>query len=131
MMGSFIFVFVQSNYIFLEEHTYLRHNCYKDNPMKTLDLDNQNLTSFPTNIKNLEEYTEISIFNNRLTCLPDGIWNLPKLRKLNISCNALTSISDHLGNLQGLSMLDIGHNQITSLPESIGCIPKFRKKSYL
>ena len=57
-----------------------------------LDLGDNQLTSLPASIKNLQNLTYLYLHNNQLTSLPDAVGNLQNLTELDLTHNQLTSL---------------------------------------
>jgi Concanavalin A-like lectin/glucanases superfamily/Secretion system C-terminal sorting domain len=78
--------------------------------LTSLNISNNNLTSFPTNLPST--LTTLNVSNNSLTTLPTSLPN--SLTSLNLSNNSLTSLPTTLPS--SLNTLNIANNSITCLP---------------
>ena len=87
--------------------------------LKTLVVNNTELSSLPYSIGNLKNLQTLDVSDNKLSSLPDSIGNLKHLQKLNLSDNELTSLPNSIGNLKHLKTLDVSDNELSSLPQSI------------
>lgn len=90
--------------------------------LANLRLDNNNLTSLPTNIGNLTSLQSLFLNNNKLASIPDSIGNLSSLSVLHLGSNKLTTLPDSIRNLSNLSDLYLYINLFTSVPEAITSI---------
>ncbi|MDM8522972.1 AAA family ATPase [Desulfococcaceae bacterium HSG8] len=84
-----------------------------------LNLDNNQLTSLPSEIGNFINLQQLFVQNNKLTSLPSEIGNLKNLQILNLSGNQLASLPSAIGNLINLRQLMLLNNKLTSLPPEI------------
>ncbi|KAL1209575.1 Receptor-like protein 54 [Cardamine amara subsp. amara] len=88
--------------------------------LRSLYLDNCNITEFPTFIKDLHKLEFLNISDNRLKGeVPEWLWNLPSLSSLLLSHNSLDSFEGSLEVLlnSSLSAIDLSWNAFRgSLP---------------
>ncbi len=88
------------------------------NPLKTsyinLNLINQGLKSIIPCISQFKNLRSLNLDDNQLTSLPESLANLTKLTNISINNNLIT----HLPNFTQLVFLKASNNQITELPES-------------
>ena len=80
--------------------------------------DNQ-LTSIPAEIGQLNNLKVLSLDRNRLTSIPPEIGQLKNLEALDLYYNDLTSIPAEIGQLKNLKDLSLGWNQLTSFPAAV------------
>ena len=88
--------------------------------LQELFLDDNQLTELPASIGNLTNLTVLCLKNNQLTELPPEIVVLRNLQQLNLVGNRLTSLPPEIGALTSLKLLDLNYNRLTSLPPAIG-----------
>ena len=78
----------------------------------------------PKSIGSLSNLKTLYLDNNNLTSLPDSIVNLSNLQILFLLNNKLTSLPESIGMLSNLKELYLENNNLTSLPESIQTLTK-------
>jgi leucine-rich repeat protein SHOC2 len=88
--------------------------------LRTLYLNQNQLTSVPPELGRLTKLTSLVLFFNQLTSVPAELGNLTALQILTLSSNQLTSIPAELGNLAALQTLDLSNNQLRSIPAEFG-----------
>ena len=93
---------------------------WNDGSLERLSLSDNNLTTIPENIGDLDSLVSLSLKNNQLTTLPESIGDLSSLEYLRLNGNQLTSLPESIGDLSSLEDLNLDNNQLTTLPESIG-----------
>ncbi|KAG7306396.1 hypothetical protein JYU34_009026 [Plutella xylostella] len=119
------------------------HSWWNSEPLKTLDLSSNAISTISTNIKLLQELVTLKLHDNAITELPKEIgelknlanlsldrnklkilpkefYKLTELRWLSISHNMLEKIEPDMGDLVMLTYLDLSHNSLTSLPPGLG-----------
>jgi len=102
----------------LEDITWSRiHKMF--NKAQLIDLTNQLLGFFPSELLLFNNLTSLNLNNNHLKKLPIEIDNLMTLRKLFLSQNQLRCLPPSLANLKNLIVLDISHNRIVGLPSDL------------
>lgn len=89
------------------------------NEFGELNLSNQQITSLPENIGDLENIKYFYLSNNNLEKLPDSIGNCDSLVRLSLQDNKLRVLPESIGKLQNLVSLHLDHNNLESLPSSI------------
>ncbi|CAF0899731.1 unnamed protein product [Rotaria sordida] len=89
-------------------------------PLKTLDLSSNSLTTLPNQIETLDYLIVLNIQNNQLTSLPDTIRGLRTLEKLVLTQNQLTTLPDGLFYCSSLLSLNLSRNQFKKLSNKIG-----------
>lgn len=87
---------------------------------QNLDLSDNQLTSLPAEIAQIENLTGLDLSYNQLSSLPAEIGQLQNLTELDLNRNQLTSLPAQTGQLQNLTTLSLGDNQLSSLPAEIG-----------
>lgn len=93
-------------------------------PMRSLPsfsilLNNNELTTLPESLGNIQNLQYLDVKNNRLTVMPDAISRLINSIFLDLSNNQITKLSDTIGNLIKLKFLNLNHNKLESLPQSV------------
>jgi Leucine-rich repeat (LRR) protein len=69
--------------------------------------------------------------DNRLTSLPSELGQLSKLTYLNLDRNPLTALPDSLGRLSNLTWLRLNQNRLTALPTDLSGLAQNLKTLYL
>jgi len=92
--------------------------------IKHLNLDYNNLTHLPVEIRHLTQLTTLNLSHTNLTHLPVEIGKLTQLATLNLSHNKLTQIPVEIRKLTQLTTLILSDNKITQLPVEIGQLTK-------
>lgn len=109
--------------------------------LKTLDLSENDLTSFPNLGSKNRKLIELSLQRNKLTLegrisphptlqqlalhenlvshVPASIARFPSLKKLNFNRNQVTSVDDGLAKLSKLEQLSFYNNQLEAIPPSV------------
>jgi hypothetical protein len=85
-----------------------------------LDLSNQKLTSFPTEVLQFENMEYLDLADNDLTSVPPEISQLTKLTDLWLNGNQLTVLPSAVGSMNDLVLLSLFQNQLSSLPSLTG-----------
>lgn len=91
-----------------------------------MDLNECELTEFPSEIIEMTYLTVLSLQGTQLTKIPDSIEKLKSLEELYLGDNNLTKVPDSIGNLTNLEVLYLWGNRLTALPESIGNLHNLR-----
>lgn len=84
-----------------------------------LDLDNNNISNFPSGGIGDLNLTTLSLSYNSLTEIPDSIRDNPELLTFRAIDNPMTTISANISDLTVLQVLDIHGHVANSLPNSI------------
>jgi hypothetical protein len=84
-----------------------------------LDLTNQKLTAFPTDILKFKNLEYLDLADNSIPSVPPEIAQLSKLNELWLGNNQLTSLPSEIGDMSGLTLLSLFENKLTSLPPSV------------
>ena len=95
--------------------------------LRSLNLMNNCLTSFPSFILEYKTLEVLLINENQLRYLPESISELTKLRRLEVSNNQLESLPSSVGDLKSLEELILYDNNLTSIPDSIGKLVSLKK----
>ncbi|MHA1341742.1 MAG: leucine-rich repeat domain-containing protein [Promethearchaeota archaeon] len=74
-------------------------------------------------------FKELWIKDNQLSSLPENIGNLNKLESLNLSCNKLSSLPESIVYLKNLTYLYLSENNLSSLPGTIKKCLKLLEKN--
>lgn len=85
-----------------------------------LDVHDNQLTTLPKSIGELENLQKLNLSHNKLKELPEEVWLLKNLRSLQLQQNLLEELSDGVGQLTNLDDIDLSNNEMTTLPESLG-----------
>ena len=92
----------------------------KNNRVAGLDLSGHVLTSpVPTELTNLKALTSLNLSNNQLSSFPTQVIQLEKLQDLNLSRNQIATLPANIANLEELASLNLSYNDIADLPTSI------------
>jgi len=83
---------------------------YKDN-VKSLNLQNQNLTKFPIEILQFKNLEILDLSHNALTDIPNDIAQLQQLQFLCLNNNKLSTIPASIGSIQTLHTLLLDENR--------------------
>jgi Leucine-rich repeat (LRR) protein len=94
--------------------------------LRVLDLPDNQLTSLPECIGNLDSLRVLNVEENQLTSLPDEICNLAYLDSLNVGSNQLAALPDSIGTLRRLRWLRAYNNSIQALPNSFANLIELR-----
>nr|XP_055068787.1 leucine-rich repeat-containing protein 40 [Misgurnus anguillicaudatus] len=84
-----------------------------------LDIHDNQLSSLPESIGELEQLQKLILSHNKLTDLPAGLWRLTNLRCLHLQQNQMERLPQDLGQLIHLDDFDVSNNQLTDIPESL------------
>jgi len=92
--------------------------------LKSLELTNNSLKTFPDQICNLEDLTSLQVRQNEIGSLPESIGTLINLKYVSFFGNRLIDLPSTFGNLISLEIVGLGKNRLTSIPESIRNLKK-------
>ena len=95
--------------------------------LKSLKLENKNLTSLPESIINFDGLRNLELSNNNLTEIPEFIFEIESLRKIDFSNNLITTIPTLINELNNLRILRLSINSIDSFPIEISEMTKLRE----
>ncbi|XP_023696226.2 leucine-rich repeat-containing protein 40 [Paramormyrops kingsleyae] len=85
-----------------------------------LDVHDNQLTSLPKTIGELQQLQKLNLSHNKLRELPEQLWSLTNLRSLQLQQNVLEVLPQGVGQLANLDELDLSGNQLTEVPDSLG-----------
>ncbi|XP_074523998.1 leucine-rich repeat-containing protein 40 [Halichoeres trimaculatus] len=97
--------------------------------LTTLDLHDNQLSSLPSAVGELQELQQLRLSHNQLKTLPVEVCTLKSLRSLTLQQNLLESLPEELGNLENLTELDLSNNNLKCLPSSLGDLTCLQKLS--
>lgn len=80
--------------------------------MQVLVLDNNRLSSLPTDIGLLQRLEKLSVSNNALTSLPTSTKQLHHLRVLDVSSNRLAILPEAVAGCQSLEEFNVSNNLV-------------------
>ncbi|KAL4634909.1 hypothetical protein GN956_G13946 [Arapaima gigas] len=95
--------------------------------LTALDVHDNQLTSLPKSIGELQNLQKLNLSHNKLRELPEELWELRNLCSLQLQQNLLEHLTQGLGQLSTLDELDLSGNQLTELPESLANLTSLRK----
>ncbi|NXY58814.1 LRC40 protein, partial [Callaeas wilsoni] len=87
-----------------------------------LDVHDNQLTSLPSALGQLENLQKLDVSHNKLRSLPEELLQLPRLRSLLVQHNELSQLPEGLGQLLSLEELDVSNNQLTAIPASFALL---------
>ncbi|XP_028300205.1 leucine-rich repeat-containing protein 40 [Gouania willdenowi] len=93
----------------------------------TLDLHDNQLSSLPSAVGDLQELQQLRLSNNQLASLLVEVCSLKSLRSLTLQNNLLESLPEELGQLENLTELDLSSNLLRELPVGFGCLTTLQK----
>ncbi|NXP15060.1 LRC40 protein, partial [Thinocorus orbignyianus] len=103
--------------------------------LQKLDVSHNKLQSFPEELLQLSRLKSLLLHHNELSCLPDGFGQLVNLEELDVSNNHLTDIPTSFALLINLVRLNLACNQLKNLPADISAMRSLRQldctKNYL
>ncbi|XP_071010243.1 leucine-rich repeat-containing protein 40 isoform X2 [Oncorhynchus clarkii lewisi] len=88
--------------------------------LTVLDVHDNQLTSLPTSIGELQHLQKLSLSHNKLKEFPEEIWSLKNLTSLQLQQNLLEHLPEGVGLLTNLDDIDLSNNQLTAVPDSLG-----------
>ena len=92
----------------------------KNNRVAGLDLSGHAFTdSVPIGLANLKALTSLNLSNNQLSSFPNQILELEQLQDLSLSRNLISTLPENIDNLTELTSLDLSIADISDLPGSI------------
>ncbi|KAK1896532.1 Leucine-rich repeat-containing protein 40 [Dissostichus eleginoides] len=95
--------------------------------LMTLDLHDNQMSSLPSALGELQELHELRLSHNQLTALPVEVYSLNKLCSMTLQQNRLESLPEELGQLENLTQLDLSNNLLKDLPSSLGRLTSLQK----
>ncbi|XP_072452240.1 PH domain leucine-rich repeat-containing protein phosphatase 2 [Chiloscyllium punctatum] len=116
-------------YLFFSQditHLNLRHNFMQADAglcnlnrftqLKSLNLSNNKLKTFPASLCEISTLTEVNLSCNRIQNIPEEIGNLQNLQTFILDGNCLQDLPSELGNVQQLTHLGLSFNDFTVIP---------------
>lgn len=76
----------------------------------------ENVTKLPLSLKNLRQLELLDLRNNPLSTFPSQLTTVVHLQELHVNNCNLSCLPDQLDHLQQLSVLDLSNNSFTTLP---------------
>ncbi|KAF0042666.1 hypothetical protein F2P81_006198 [Scophthalmus maximus] len=93
----------------------------------TVKLHDNQLSSLPCALGELQELQQLRVSHNQLTSLPAETCTLKNLCVLTMQQNLLENLPEELGQLENLTELDLSNNQLEDLPSSLGRLTRLQK----
>ncbi|NWS20826.1 LRC40 protein, partial [Pachyramphus minor] len=90
--------------------------------LTVLDVHDNQLTSLPSALGQLENLQKLDVSHNKLQSLPEELLQLPQLRSLLLQHNELSHLPEGLGQLLSLEELDVSNNHLTDIPTSVALL---------
>ncbi|XP_027507235.1 leucine-rich repeat-containing protein 40, partial [Corapipo altera] len=90
--------------------------------LTVLDVHDNQLTSLPSALGQLENLQKLDVSHNKLQSLPEELLQLPRLRSLLLQHNELSHLPEGLGQLLSLEELDVSNNHLTDIPTSFALL---------
>ncbi|NXM35343.1 LRC40 protein, partial [Oxyruncus cristatus] len=90
--------------------------------LTVLDVHDNQLTSLPSALGQLENLQKLDVSHNKLQSLPEELLQLPRLRSLLLQHNELSQLPEGLGQLLSLEELDVSNNHLTDIPTSFALL---------
>lgn len=115
--------------------------------LKALNIQGNNLESFPTsvrknrrleslwlgnnnlktaNFRGLRRINDLNLYSAGLTEIPRSITKLRRVRVLDLYYNQLTELSPRLRRLRRLEQLAVSHNKLRQLPDQLARMPRLQ-----
>nr|XP_055057096.1 PH domain leucine-rich repeat-containing protein phosphatase 1 [Misgurnus anguillicaudatus] len=91
--------------------------------LRSLNLSNNQLGSFPLLICSISTLTEVNLSCNYLTSVHPDVGNMTNLQTFVLDGNLLTSLPAELGCLQRLTYLGLSFNEFTQVPSVLERLP--------
>lgn len=88
-----------------------------------LSFSSSNFGAIPEEIGNLINLKSLNLDNCQISTIPASIGNLTKLETLSLAYNNIEEIPDSIGNLINLKSLKLQYNKIKEVPNSLSSIP--------
>jgi hypothetical protein len=87
--------------------------------LKSLTLNECNLSIFPQSILVLTKLEILSVYNNHISYIPEDLYKLNSLRQLTLGFNNLSYLSPKISQLQNLELLETSATNILVYPEEM------------
>ncbi|KAK2901484.1 hypothetical protein QQF64_014301 [Cirrhinus molitorella] len=91
--------------------------------LRSLNLSNNQLGSFPLPICSISTLTEVNLSCNHLTSIHPDVGNMSNLQTLVLDGNLLSALPAELGRLQRLAYLGLSFNEFTQVPSVLERLP--------
>ena len=98
--------------------------------LKTLKLNNNQISFIPTFIGELNQLEYLSLYKNIINSIPSSIQDLTKLKHLDLSYNKIENIPIEIGVLNSLNVLHIDCNYFTKIPTTLCYLKKLSDLSF-
>jgi len=106
-------------WISLQENRELSDSIGNLKHLKTLELNDDQLTELPTSIGELTSLEFLELNCNQITTLPDSIGSLINLKELFMYYNQLSELPKSFRNLHSLQVIHCANNNFSKIPEEI------------
>lgn len=93
--------------------------CFSWGAVQKLVLQNMQIDTIPTEIKDFYDLEIIDFSNNNIAIIPSSIGHLWRLHTLNLQGNQISKLPSTIGDLGSLQVLWLENNQINALPTEI------------
>ncbi|NXY90609.1 LRC40 protein, partial [Alcedo cyanopectus] len=90
--------------------------------LTVLDVHDNELTSLPSALGQLENLQKLDVSHNKLESIPEELLQLPCLKSLLLQHNELRHLPEGLGQLGNLEELDVSNNHLTDIPASFALL---------
>ncbi|MBU3699777.1 MAG: leucine-rich repeat domain-containing protein [Candidatus Kapabacteria bacterium] len=84
--------------------------------LQLLDLADNALTAFPTEVFKIKGVLTIDLSNNPIKSVPNEIGSLTQMTRLNLRNTSIITLPTTIGDCKSLSSLDVSRNPLASLP---------------
>ncbi|KAM6262629.1 leucine-rich repeat-containing protein 40 isoform 2-T2 [Porphyrio hochstetteri] len=90
--------------------------------LTVLDVHDNQLTSLPSALGQLENLQKLDVSHNKLESIPEELMQLPRLKSLLLHHNELSHLPDGFGQLVNLEELDLSNNHLSDIPTSFALL---------
>ncbi|KFZ52559.1 Leucine-rich repeat-containing protein 40, partial [Podiceps cristatus] len=90
--------------------------------LTVLDVHDNQLTSLPSALGQLENLQKLDVSHNKLRSIPEELMQLPHLKSLLLHYNELSCLPDGFGQLVNLEELDLSNNHLAEIPTSFALL---------
>uniref|UniRef100_A0A6I8Q6B2 protein-serine/threonine phosphatase n=1 Tax=Xenopus tropicalis TaxID=8364 RepID=A0A6I8Q6B2_XENTR len=87
--------------------------------LRSLNLSNNNLGSFPLAVCSIPTLTELNLSCNALRAIPSQVGDMNNLQTFLLDGNYLQSLPAEMGNMHQLNYLGLSFNEFTDIPEVV------------
>ncbi|EHB16546.1 Leucine-rich repeat-containing protein 40 [Heterocephalus glaber] len=94
--------------------------------LQKLNVSHNKLKILPEEVTNLKNLKGLYLQHNELSCLPEGFEQLSSLEDLDLSNNLLTAVPGSFSSLSSLMRLNLSSNQLKNLPAEISRMKKLK-----